>query len=212
MPTARRSADAYDTHPDVARACVRWLAAVTGPAPARILDPTAGSGPFVRAARECWPASKIAAVDIRGETQAAAHAAGADLSLTADALKIPAELIAMCDLIVTNPPFSLADALLKHLYPAMHPGAHLAFLLSVTWLGSLDRWDGPCSALVSAPITLLAPIVPRPTFGMKSGPKFECGLFVWKKGHTGPARIPYEPIRWTPPKRSRKGVPKETVA
>jgi len=209
----RRADDSYDTHPSVALACVRWLAKEEGhTAPARILDPTAGSGPFVRAARECWPSSKIAAVDIRGETQAAAHAAGADLSLTADALKIPAELIAMCDLIVTNPPFSLADPLLRHLYRNLRPDARLAFLLSVTWIGSKERWNGPESALTLAPLAALAPIVPRPTFGMKSGPKFECGLFVWKKGHTGPARVPSEPIRWAPPKRSRKGVTKETGA
>ena len=202
----RRADDSYDTHPSVALACVRWLAKEEGhTAPARILDPTAGAGPFVRAARACWPDAKIAAVDIRGDVQAEAHAAGADLSLTADALQIPADLVGMADLIVTNPPFCIADQLLLHLYPSMREGARLAFLLSVTWLGSKERWENPSGPLVACPLAKLAPIVPRPSFGMKSGPKFECGLFVWVKGHTGPAHV-VEPIRWAPPKRSRKGA------
>ena len=197
----RRSDDAYDTHPSVALACVEWLARNTAP-PQRVLDPTAGAGPFVRAARACWPEAKIAAVDIRGDVQAEAHAAGANVSLTADALQLPADLVGMCDLIVTNPPFCIADQLLLHLYPAMREGARLAFLLSVTWLGSKERWE-PGGAWVTAPLASLSVIVPRPHFGMSHSPKFEAGLFVWVKGHTGPAYLA-DPIRWSPPRKERK--------
>jgi hypothetical protein len=88
----------------------------------------------------------------------------------------------------------------------MKDGAVLAFLLSVTFIGSKDRWEEESPGLFKlAPLSYMVPIVPRPDFGPTS-PKFEAGLFVWVKGNAGAnhgACIPPDPLRWVKPKRTR---------
>jgi 3'-phosphoadenosine 5'-phosphosulfate sulfotransferase (PAPS reductase)/FAD synthetase len=204
----RRADDAYDTHPALALACVEWIrrAGLVPEAPVagstRILEPTAGGGPFVAAARQSWPDADIAAVDIREECRAACFAAGAAKFACADALALPVGVISRADLILTNPPFKLADRLARHFFASMKDGASLAFLLSVTFIGSSDRWElengGPSSRpglFKIAPLRYLVPIVPRPAFTGTS-PKFEACLMIWSKGWEGETTIPREPVRW----------------
>lgn len=219
----RKENDAYDTDPAVALACMEWLEANTArnhyvADPFRILDPTAGTGPFVKAAREVFAGSMIATIDLRPECEKACTAAGARVFWAGDALTTPAKTIAAADLIVTNPPFTLADALARHFYANMHPGAILAFLLNVTFIGAQERWadgtdpDFPDLGLFkAAPLTYLVPIQPRPQFldvnseGKKASSPLECALFVWVKpdgsdearwDQAQGATIPNEPIRW----------------
>ena len=205
--------DAYDTPEPLALACAAWVRDVIyypahGPL---VIEPTAGSGSFVKAIRTTWPDSTILAVDIRPECAAMGEAAGADKALTFDALTMPPETVARADLILTNPPFKLADALVRHFWKHMKPRAHLAFLLSVTFIGSADRWeDGEHKGLfLHAPPRYVVPIVPRPAFTGTS-PKFEAALFVWTKELTAQTKdgpvilIPASPIRWVPAKKPRK--------
>ena len=111
--------------------------------------------------------------------------------------------------IVTNPPFKLADELVRHLWANMKEGASLAFLLSVTFLGSDDRWEvsgdgSPIGLFKVAPLTYCVPIVPRPSFIGSTSPKFEAALFCWVKGDPlRQALIPQEPIRWSKPKKTK---------
>jgi len=222
----RKENDAYDTDPAVALACLEWirdrmnLDRAPDPGPRlRVLDPTAGTGPFVKAARTVFAESSIAAVDLRPECEKACKEAGARVFWAADALTISTPQIVLADLIVTNPPFILADALARHFYEHMHPGAVLAFLLNVTFIGSSERWaDGTDPAypeiglFKAAPIAYVVPIQPRPQFldvntaGKKASSMIECALFVWVKGEEMiedglrlarvEAIIPNEPIRW----------------
>ena len=137
--TTRRDHDAYDTPPELARACVSWCRGhLTIPgdhlervAPL-ILDPTAGNGPFAAAAREVWPSSRVVAVDIRDVCRAACEASGAIFACT-DALTLDPKTIGRADLIITNPPFKLADDLVRHLWGHMKDWANLALLLPVTF-------------------------------------------------------------------------------
>ncbi len=219
----RKEHDAYDTDLAVARACVEWLTRVyrdyTDPAlgPRYILDPTSGMGPFVKAARVMFPNANVAAVDIRPDCGSECLSAGASF-VCADAHTIPAKSIALANLIITNPPFKIADALARHFYENMHSGAVLALLLNVTFIGSSARWadgadpDFPEVGLFkAAPLTYMVPIQPRPQFldvnseGKKASSPLECALFVWVKPdgtetETGRtyfgATIPPEPIRW----------------
>lgn len=219
----RKANDAYDTAPEVALACMEWLEKeafrnhymIVDPGP-RILDPTAGTGPFVKAARSVFPESLIAAVDLRPECEKACKEAGTTTFWAADALSIPGGSLDHIDLIVTNPPFTLADPLARHFYAHMHPGAALAFLLNVTFIGSENRWALPEGnqeegLFKAAPLTYMVPIQPRPQFldvnseGKKASSPLECALFVWVKPdgtetETGRtyfgATIPPEPIRW----------------
>ena len=209
----RNEDDAYDTPEALALACTEWcgkgILDPTDPArgPPLILEPCAGKGPFVKAARKTWPGSKVVAVDIRPECEAVCLEAGAVKFAKLDALTLPPSTIAAADLIITNPPFKLADALARHFLSPMKDGAVLAFLLSATFIGSKDRWEEEPEGLFKlAPLTYMVPIVPRPDFGLTS-PKFEAGLFVWVKGEgegwVAGAVIPREPIRWAKPKRTR---------
>jgi hypothetical protein len=227
----RKENDAYDTDPAVALACLEWLEANAVRNhylidPFQILDPTAGMGPFVRAARRCYPSAVIAAADLRPECEKACMEAGAQVFRAGDSLEIPTRTIELADLIATNPPFTLADPLARHFYAWMNPGAVLAFLLNVTFIGSGERWEVGDDPDVStpdcrdtrglfkaAPLTYVVPIQPRPQFldvnseGKKASSPIECALFVWVKGkekheingvvHPTPgALIPNEPIRW----------------
>ncbi len=145
-------------------------------------------------------------------------AAGARVFWAGDALTTPAKTIGAADLIVTNPPFKIADPIARHFHANMHPGAVLAFLLNVTFIGAQERWadgtdpDFPEIGLFkAAPFTYMVPIQPRPQFldvnaeGKKASSPLECALFVWVKpdgteNETGRtyfgATIPPEPIRW----------------
>jgi hypothetical protein len=208
----RNEDDAYDTPEALALACTEWVSKAS-PDPTDpirgsplILEPCAGKGPFVKAARKTWPDSKVVAVDIRPECEAPCLEAGAVRFANLDALTLPAATIAAADLTVSNPPFKHADELARHFWAPMKDGAVLAFLLSVTFLGSKDRWEeDPPGLFKRAPLSYMVPIVPRPDFGPTS-PKFEAGLFIWVKGDAGAnhgALIPTDPLRWAKPKRTR---------
>ncbi len=224
----RKENDAYNTDPAVAIACLEWLKENTACEPQgfppKILDPTAGMGPFVQAARSVFSGSVIAAADLRPECEKACMEVGARVFRVGDSLEIPTRPIELADLIVTNPPFTLADPLARHFYWFMHPGAVLAFLLNVTFIGSEERWkigeDPDVSTpdcrdtrglFKAAPLTYVVPIQPRPQFldvnaeGKKASSPIECALFVWVKPNGSDearwdqaqgAIIPPEPIRW----------------
>jgi hypothetical protein len=221
----RRKHDAYDTDPACALGCARWLVAALGLSPEgheasgerfNILDPMAGGGPFVRAARAVWPDAKIAAIDIRPECEAPLREAGANFIGITDVLAAPQGVFSRVDLVLTNPSFVDAEALVRHLWPGLHDGASIALLLSCTFIAGADRWadaDHPAGAtrdgLYSiAPLRFMAPIIPRPDFGViidgkESGPKFEACLYCWVKGYSGPVKIP-GPVRWDKANRTRK--------
>ena len=213
---SRRELDAYDTPPELALACVKWCREnLTIPEAPLVLDPTAGGGPFAAAARQVWENSRVVAVDIRDVCKASCESSGATFAC-ADALTLNPATIKRADLIVTNPPFKLADELVKWMWINMKEGASLAFLLSVTFLGSEERWHLGSDKMVEgcapdapglfkrAPLTYCVPIVPRPSFIGSTSQKFEAALFCWVKGDPlRQALIPQEPIRWSKPKKTK---------
>jgi hypothetical protein len=208
----RRDLDAYDTPPELALACVQWCCEHLGvPEVPLVLDPTAGGGPFAAAARQVWEGSRVVAVDIRDVCKASCESHGATFAC-ADALTLAPATIRRADLIVTNPPFKLADQLTGYLWTHMKEGASLAFLLSVTFLGSSERWEvssdgSPIGILKVAPLRYCVPIVPRPSFIGSTSPKFEAALMVWGKGAANefvPTIIPDDPIRWVKTKKARE--------
>ena len=223
----RRDLDAYDTPPELALACIEWCRDhLELPETPLVLDPTAGGGPFAAAARSTWPSSRVVAVDIRDVCKTSCEASGA-IFACADALTLAPATIKRADLIVTNPPFKLADELVTWMWINMKEGASLAFLLSVTFLGTEERWHLGSDTIVEdhaldapglfkrAPLIYCVPIVPRPSFIGSKSPKFEAALFVWKKlemdehqerfGVFRGAIIPDEPIRWVKTKKKKRG-------
>lgn len=208
--STRKAHDAYDTDPDCALACVKMVKDLypgihhSSPLITKILDPTSGMGPWVKAARGVFPGGVIGACDIRPECREPCLATGAAAFHHGDALEIPTKTIALCDLIITNPPFTLADPLAARFLANMRSGAVLAFLLNITFLASAERWAeaNPAQApglLRRFPPRYVLPLVPRPAFlvvnGKKCSGKFEAGLFIWQKGDARKTIIP-GPLSW----------------
>src|SRR3970282_2297745 len=131
----RNEYDAYDTPEALALACTNWCSSILDKSVLRddlgrvrwnspdvdsisplILEPCAGKGPFVKAARKTWPDSKVVAVDIRPECEAPCLAAGAVRFAHLDSLTLSGLTIAAADLTVSNPPFKHADELARHFW------------------------------------------------------------------------------------------------
>jgi hypothetical protein len=202
----RNEHDAYDTHVNLALACVAWLrengAVSWGGHGPLIIDPTAGFGPFVAGSRKIFPDARIAAFDLREECKGPCLTAGANVFAHGNALTTAPSMIAKADLIVTNPPFKEADQLAQYFLTHMKEGATLAFLLAVTFIAAKERWvpigdpKHPPGLYTLFPLRFMTPIIPRPAFTGTS-PKFEAALFAWTKGHVGTYSGGLGPLRWS---------------
>lgn len=142
--------------------------------PARVLEPSAGDGAFVRPF-ERMPGVDVDAIDIR-DTEAACLRAGARKFWQGDIRQL-AECAGRYDLVLGNPPFSQAaehvEALLKH----ARKGTLVAFLLRLNFLCGECRkgfWE-------EHPLFGLVPIRQRPRFVGGGSDNSDYGLFVWVK-------------------------------
>ena len=165
---ARREHDAYPTVEDLARAIVERIA-LYFPMPERVVEPTAGDGAFVRAAREVWPDAKIIAIDLVASHDVTCRAAGANRFITADARTVNYH---GADLVLGNLPFNVAAAILRRIRETA-PEAACAFLLPVGFQGRTQgrvhgkedpalRRDAAFWRLARRVYS--APIHPRPSF------------------------------------------------
>jgi hypothetical protein len=187
------------TPPELAIAICDLFARRIEPNVTRILEPSAGAGVFVRAARLAWPKSDITAMDIREECRADLEAAGAD-DVDIRALEDQDICDSRPELVIGNPPFALAEHHIRLLLAAMNKGAYLVFLLRLGFYESnerLDFWN-------EHPEKFFIPVVPRPGFklngkGMAGTDSQAYGIFIWKKGWSGPStRLPH--LVWQKPK------------
>jgi hypothetical protein len=182
--------------------------------PQRILEPSAGDGPFVKAARHFWPNAEIIAVEPRGVCREKLFDAGANQVYSE---YLDPKQIEEIDpnLVIGNPPYSQAE---NHIRMILNFGSHLdlAFLLKLSFYESKERLD----FWQKYPELWMAPIVPRPGFklnkqGKKGTDSQAYGLFCWVAGvedETVPIRRPH--IVWEPPKsrRGRRKKKEETPA
>lgn len=200
---ARREHDAYPTVDELALAICRRLASYF-PTPSRIVEPTAGGGAFVRAARQVWPSTVIVAVDLVSDrNEPACLAAGAKF-VHSDAREIN---YFGADLVLGNPPFSLAAPILRRIRETA-PTVPIAFLLPVGFVGrtmgkvrgKVDpalRRDASFWAIVER--TYSAALHPRPSFsgdGRTDSMEYELAGF----GHKAWPRTHHldDPIVWRP--------------
>jgi hypothetical protein len=196
QPEERKEADYYPTPDPLALACCKRLFSLV-PDPNYIIEPSAGGGAFVRAARATWVNKNIVAIEVRHEEEDQLHRSGADnvfVGTTEFAIKNPA--FGGVPLVVGNPPYSLAQVHIMLLLDYLLPGSHIAFLLKLGFLGTKTRADllwkqGQCKYLI--------PILGRPSFvkGEKSSSDVnEYGLIVWEVGYEGPMTVLFPHIRW----------------
>jgi len=142
---------------------------------AQILEPCAGNGAIVKALREWFSSSTITANEIRREERNSLFESGADYVVNCDFIK-PNTLGSNYDLIITNPPYSIAQEIIEHCFK-IAPDAEVIMLLRLGFLESQKRrefWE-------RHPLTQLYPLLKRPSFTGKGTDATAYGWFVWSK-------------------------------
>lgn len=174
----RHPSDDYQTQPEIATGIVARIAQIIEP-PKVIIEPSAGVGSFVSAARKQWPNARIIAVEVREECQEPCLQAGADEFVFEDwesELNLPTP-----DLILGNPPFNRAhEHILKSLQRLSERGM-LSFLLRMGFMNSQKRvrelWD------TQPGFRYLLPFAKRPSFLAEGGHEnSEYASFIFEKG------------------------------
>lgn len=188
-PETGKATRLYPTPPPLCEAICRAVGSLyarIGPGyglPTRILEPSCGTGNFVRAARELWPDALITAVDVVDYSE---HVnVSADRFLRGDFVEIArhfAPTEPAYNLVIGNPDFPLAVPHIESAFSVLRPGGLLAFVLRLSF------WETPTRAelLRKYPVRAFAPIVQRPSFtGNGKGDKTGVGLFVFQRGFRG---------------------------
>jgi hypothetical protein len=129
----RNADDFYATPPWATRSILKALCRDRALySPMAILEPSAGNGAIVDEIRAFgFPNEGIEAIEIDPNRADASGAQCADFLTIAPDPRF--------DLVITNPPFSLALEFAKHALQFLRPGGTLALLLRLNWLASGKR-------------------------------------------------------------------------
>lgn len=197
----RIARDGYMT-PDALALAICAALRRRGVDPGEIIEPSAGDGAFVRAARATWPHAHVSAVEIDGSKRHGLELTGAHVALTDDWPRLArllanqqAEDSTMYRLIVGNPPFRQAQEHIEAELDLLREGDRLAFLLRLNFLGSSARvrfWRRPGLETVQT-------VAPRPSFTGGGTDGTEYAVMTWRKGYRGAPRI-LSPLVWAPPR------------
>lgn len=194
MAAPRQPNDHYPTPGKLAWAITQRLGQLV-PAVVGVVEPSAGTGGFIRASRHVWPGAEIIGVDVDPAMQQPMLDAGADFAIIADWLDVAAYGLVPGVLVLGNPPFGQARPHIEASIRALCTGDHAAYLLRMGFMGSRKRVD----FWKRYPARYLVPLVPRPNFLRgkkgKSGDNSEYGVFVWQKGYHGPTEV-LETLVW----------------
>jgi hypothetical protein len=202
--TKRRDRDAYLTIQSSADAIVWRLRYIIGPV-TKVLEPSAGTGNLVRAAKEVWPQARILAVDLYDKHHRALLAAGVTSYITGDFLTQDVRGFD-ADVSLSNPPFSDAEAHVKHALAQLRDGAWHVALLPTTFLCAQRRARGLYGNVEPvledettwpmnrrgewAGLKFVMPLAERPSFTDDGKTDMvEYAIFIWQKGFQGLATL-----------------------
>lgn len=203
----RADRDRYLTPPNHALAMCARLAGLI-PTPARVVEPSAGAGVFVAASRRIWTSTEVMGVDIHEPNRAGCYRAGVTNFVHGDWVDgaVTAAVKGFRpDLIIGNPPFSLAEEHVKHALSVLLDGGHLALLLPVSFLCSrgrtkrlwspqpIDNGNGIITTIPFGHLRYYMPLAERPSFtGNGKTDMTEYAVYVWKKGwDSWPQMVPH---------------------
>jgi hypothetical protein len=201
MSRARAAADrvkrdAYLTPPALALAICERLRDGWGLQPSLVVEPSAGRGAFVAAARAVWPGARIIAIDVDERGRSACLRAGASTFVRASWPRVARSLARSRGgpmLVVGNPPYRQAQRHIDAAREQLIAGDALVFLLRLNFLGANKRAEWWAEA---RDIARTDTVVPRPGFRVKKGSDAtEYGVFGWRPDQRGPA-IHGLPLLW----------------
>lgn len=170
----RRESDFYRTPEWVVDSLIQTLGApyFSG---AYVLEPCAGDGVIVEKIRSCSHSAQITAIEIRPEEKQNLIEAGADQVIIDNFLEFSGRN-PNPDIIITNPPYSIAQEIIEHCFE-IAPNAEIIMLLRLAFLESKKRkpfWD-------KHPVTQLYVLSERPSFTSKGTDATAYAWFVWSK-------------------------------
>ena len=140
--TPRRKSDFYPTPYGLCNYAMNTIIP-SNFSPSRILDPGAGEGRWGKFARGRWPLARIEGLDIEDYSH-----------LTKKLYKAYTYYYSMCDyinsyysrsiydLVIGNPPFSLAEEFIRKSLSILKMGGYLLFLLKTDFLAGIKRQKG----------------------------------------------------------------------
>lgn len=144
----------------------------------RILEPSAGNGNIIRALRDKDYDNLIYAIECRPEESDALEKAGADYILISDFLAVESKI--KYDVIIGNPPYSLAQEFIDKSLSLLNPGGRLIFLLRTNFLESKKRFTWWQDKLPNG----LYVLNKRPSFTGKGTDATSYSWFIWSKSAT----------------------------
>lgn len=194
--------DNYPTPQELAQAITNHLATLI-PQPMLVVEPSCGEGNFIKATQATWPGVLCTGVDIQ-DYSAQVTALGATFQQQ-DWLDCIPQFARMPNMLVLgNPPYSNNQPQ-RHIEAVMdqtQDGTRVAFLLRLAMLGGVKRAE---TLWARGNLEFLTPIAGRPKFDPDpetTSDPMEYGVFVFRKGHQGPAII-NKPLLWRESKRKR---------
>lgn len=192
----RQENDYYPTPDSLAEAICLRIASVLVPYHCEVIEPSAGSGAFVKPLRNIWQLPELIAIDVNPDVKAL-NDAGADTVVKADWVEwVKTFKSEGPTLVVGNPPYSLAQEHILAGLDYLLPGSHICFLLKLDFLGGKEREK---NLWRQGLLKYLIPIVGRPSFikGSKSTTDtHEYGLFIWEVGFSGRTELLLPHIKW----------------
>jgi hypothetical protein len=172
--------------------------------PMRIIEPSAGGGHFVQAARAVWADSKILAVDLHASNAVKLQAVGVT-SYIVGRWQDQNEVMD-ADLHIGNPPYSEAEEHVAHSLKVMRDGAYGGFLLPVTFIATQGRCERlwtkwPETNMGVGQLRYFFALAERPSYtGDGQTDMTEYAFYLFQKGYTGnPELLP--PLWWRTPGR-----------
>lgn len=165
-----------------------------------ILDPGAGTGRWGEVCRERWPGARIDGVDIRGLPKPDAYTnwhTGMDF-LNAGLLlkndrevfpKIGGRFAVGYDLVIGNPPFKLAEPIIRESLGLVAHHGHVVLLLELRFLESRGRGAG---LFAEHPPRFIHVCSRRPSFQEDGKTKpMAYAVFHWEKGYRGRPEVTF---------------------
>lgn len=193
----RHEADFYSTPLPLVEKMVE-IAALWAPSPETVLEPGCSTAaPFLAAARKKWPEAAVLGIDFLPKELAVESPAGAVLQFETDYLTWEAPH--PFDLVITNPPFSLAEEFLLTSLRQLTLEGIAVYLLRLGWLGSQGRYK-----------RLHGPYPPRAVYVLPARPSFtsdngtdaeEYAIYIYGASPANKTELAWAP--WDKPKKRR---------